>query len=184
VLPSIAARAGVNINHPSEIVHFGVGIRWSSFEVGSIEFDFDYGLTQAVSSADLETKWMFGLTYSIFKKKKQAVPPAAVPGKPMPLQIKVGDSTAIARPKAPEPVIIVPLLPSVTDSSKSPVSKPDAASKIGPEPAPAAAAPDSLAKGSSKTAPAKPDSSSNAVSPKDSLAVPAGVRDTVKKTER
>ena len=182
VLPSIAARAGVNINHPSEIVHFGVGIRWSSFDVGSIEFDFDYGLTQAVSSADLETKWMFGLTYSIFKKKKQTAAPSAVPGKPMPLQIKTVDSAAIARPKAPEPVIIVPVLPSVTDSAKGPASKPDTVSKSGPVPAPAL--PDSLTKGIIKTSPVRPDSSSNAVSPEDSILLPVEVQDTVKKMER
>jgi hypothetical protein len=167
ILPSIAARAGVNINHPSEIVHFGVGIRWSSVEVGSLEFDFDYGLSQPVSSADLETKWMFGLTYSIYKKKKQTAAPSAVPRKPMPLQIETDDSTAAARPKPPEPVIIVPVLPSVADSAKSHASKPDTASKKLPEPAPVV--PDSLTKGSIKAAPIRPDSSSNAVFPEDSL---------------
>lgn len=48
LLPSIAVRTGVCINHPTQKVHFGVGIRWNS-----LECDFDYGITQPpVTGAD------------------------------------------------------------------------------------------------------------------------------------
>jgi hypothetical protein len=83
VLPSIAARAGVCINHPADIVHFGVGFRFQN-----MRFDFDYGVFQAVS--DAEAKWQFGLTYLLKKNKVPAPSPIkkepAVPGAPEPVK--------------------------------------------------------------------------------------------------
>ena len=102
VLPSLAARAGVCINHPSEIVHFGIGIR-----LQNIRFDFDYGISHAVS--DVEAKWLFGLTYSLKKKKdKKEGPAAAVPT------------------EVPEPVKAVPLIKLMPDTSYVPVPGKDA----------------------------------------------------------
>lgn len=150
VLPSIAARAGINLNHPSEIAHFGVGLRWSS-----IEFDFDYGLTQPpVPDADLETKWLFGLTYSLYAKKQETALRRTV-SEPKPLPPAKKDSTVL--PSVPE------AKPQTVDSTK--------------------AVPD--------TSSVRSDSSSNdirsqtinpavAVPPKDTLFLPAGVRDSVK----
>jgi hypothetical protein len=65
ILPSLVARAGACINHPADIVHFGVGIC-----LQNIRFDFDYGISHAVS--DVEAKWLFGLSYSLKKKKGEA----------------------------------------------------------------------------------------------------------------
>jgi len=75
LLPSIAVRAGVNINHPSERFHAGVGVRWSS-----ILFDFDYGLTQLSGSGSaVEQKWLLGLSYGLrAPKAASAVPVTAV----------------------------------------------------------------------------------------------------------
>jgi hypothetical protein len=174
VLPSLAARAGLYINHPTEIVHFGVGIR-----LNFIEFDFDYGISQLVSDATPEAKWMFGLTYSLQKKK-----PAPVPvQKP-----KKADSTAIPMPDIREPIEVVPVLQPVTDSVKIHVPKaetsantaldisaiPPDSSSIIPSSSGTTVSPGTGT--SSQPAPPAP-----AVLPKDSLSFPSGVRDTVKK---
>lgn len=107
VLPSLAARAGVCINHPADIVHFGVGIHFQN-----IRFDFDYGVSHAVT--DIEAKWMFGLTYSLKNPKK-------------------GD-TLTQKGRKDQPVTTVPLMPPAADSSDVPVVTPDSATVI---PAPA-----------------------------------------------
>jgi hypothetical protein len=104
ILPSLAARAGVCINHPSDIVHFGVGI-----QLQNMRFDFDYGISHAVS--DVEAKWMFGLTYSLKKKKIEA-----------PVHSRRENPPAVAPPKVPEPVREVPLPQPASDTSGVPVS--------------------------------------------------------------
>jgi len=107
ILPSLAARAGVCINHPADIVHFGVGI-----QLQNMRFDFDYGVSHAVS--DVEAKWMFGLTYSLKKKKTEA-----------PVHRGRENSAVAAPPKVPEPVKLVPLPEPVVDTSVVPVSGKD-----------------------------------------------------------
>jgi hypothetical protein len=65
MLPSLAARAGVCINHPADIVHFGIGLRMQN-----LRFDVDYGVFRAVF--DNEAKWLFGFSYQIKSKKESA----------------------------------------------------------------------------------------------------------------
>jgi len=62
ILPCLAARLGVPIHDPSNIVHFGVGLR-----INSITCDFDYGVTQPalIPGASLEQKWLLGLSYAL-----------------------------------------------------------------------------------------------------------------------
>ncbi len=129
VLPSLAVRAGVHINHPTEIAHFGVGLRWSS-----LEFDFDYGIAQLVSGA--ETKWLFGLTYSLHMKKQETTPQPL--SEPKLLHPAKKDSTALpvlqkATPAAAEPVIPVPQTPPAADSANNPSSKPDTTGSVRPD---------------------------------------------------
>jgi hypothetical protein len=86
VLPCLAARLGVPINHPSDLFHFGVGVR-----INNITCDFDYGLTQPVgiSDASYEQKWLLGLSYALSMPhpdaavKKGAAPPSS-PGSAAP----------------------------------------------------------------------------------------------------
>lgn len=74
ILPYLAARAGTWIHHPAELAHFGVGLRWSS-----VAFDFDYGITKLLKSADPEPKWLMGLTYTLPSRfgRKTAAPEGA-----------------------------------------------------------------------------------------------------------
>jgi hypothetical protein len=62
VLPSIAVRMGKKLfDRRGDLLHMGCGLRWSS-----LAFNFDYALDRPpVSGADLEPKWLFGLTYSV-----------------------------------------------------------------------------------------------------------------------
>jgi hypothetical protein len=156
VLPSLAARAGVCINHPADIVHFGVGI-----QLQNMRFDFDYGISHAVS--DVEAKWLFGLTYSLKKKKGGREVPAA----------------AAALPKVPEPVKQVPLPEPVVDSTRLPVSENDtmAVSPIVP-PDSASIIPASSGSGIPQDSARYPQPPA---SPDDPILLPAGVRDTVTK---
>lgn len=160
VLPSLAVRAGVHINHPTEIVHFGVGIR-----LNFIEFDFDYGISQLVSDASPEAKWLFGLTYS-FQKKKQA--------------------PVVLRPGASEPVKAPPLIQPAVDSAKIHnvhASTPDSSAKTGSDTS--AVRPDTAsivpASSGSTVSPPQPAVPAPAILPKDTISIPSGVRDTVKK---
>jgi hypothetical protein len=171
ILPSLAARAGVCINHPADIVHFGVGI-----QLQNMRFDFDYGISHAVS--DVEAKWLFGLTYSLQKKK-----PAPIPvQKP-----KKADSRAVPVPDIREPTAAVPVLLPVTDSVKNTVLKAD--TSVNPGPDASARSPD--------TSSIVPASSGNSISPhagttpqpgvpapvvfpKDTISFPSGVKDTSK----
>jgi len=149
VLPSLAVRAGVCINHPADIVHFGVGI-----QLQNMRFDFDYGISHAVS--DVEAKWLFGLTYSLKKKKGAAAPT-----------------------KVPEPVKVVPLPVPAVDSTRHPVSENDtmAVSPIVP-PDSASIIPASSGSGVPQDSARYPQPPA---SPGDLLLLPAGVRDTVTK---
>jgi len=164
VLPSLAARAGLYINHPTEIAHFGVGIR-----LNFIEFDFDYGISQLISDATPEAKWMFGLTYLLQKKKPKAI-----------------DSTNIT-PKASEPAKVAPPLQPATDSARIHevhASKPDTSAKTGRDTLSIKVDSSSIipsSSGSSVSPSPQPAAPSSAVLPKDSLSFPSGVRDTVKK---
>ncbi|MBN2188048.1 MAG: hypothetical protein JW699_01235 [Chitinispirillaceae bacterium] len=137
ILPSLAARAGACINHPSEIVHFGVGIY-----LENIRFDFDYGISRAVS--DVEAKWLFGLTYSLKKNKNEA------PGQG--IKVKM---TAPAAPEVPVPAKIGAFPEGAQDSVRVPVTEKDTTAAVptvpsdstrNPEPAapPSAVVPDSL----------------------------------------
>jgi hypothetical protein len=97
ILPWIAARMGKRFNHPADLLHVGCGIRWST-----LAFDFDYSFDRPpVPGADLEPKWIVGLTYSLkrpepvrqslktspvaAKKHSPAVTPASgrVPSRPV-----------------------------------------------------------------------------------------------------
>ena len=120
LLPSIAARAGVHLHHPTEIAHFGVGLRWSS-----LAFDFDYGIAKLVSGADLETKWLFGLTYSLNAKKQETAlrRPVSEP-KPIPLPA-LHDSTVL--PAVPETP------PVAADSANTSSLKPDTTGSVRPD---------------------------------------------------
>jgi hypothetical protein len=104
ITPYLAARAGMQINHPTDRVHFGAGVRWSN-----IVFDFDYGITQPVAGADIESKWLFALTYNLKSTATQKIASTPLPQKK-------------AFP-APEPVQFAPpkrilLTPKHTDSLK------------------------------------------------------------------
>jgi hypothetical protein len=113
VLPYLAARAGIRINHRADIVHFGIGIRWNS-----LEFDFDYGSSKPpVSGADIETKWLFGLTYSLHNPAKGPLPKPA-PGKSAATPA-VPDTSNISGKKdlSPQPVKdTITILPSDPDA--------------------------------------------------------------------
>jgi hypothetical protein len=170
ILPSLAARAGACFNHPADIVHFGVGIC-----LQNIRFDFDYGISHAVS--DVEAKLLFGLTYSL-KKKKLA--PISVQ-KP-----KKADSIAVPMPDIREPIEVVPVLLPVIDSVNIIVPKADTAAN--PVPDTSARSPD--------TSSIVPASSGNSISPdagtslqpitppvsvpRDSLLLPTDEKDTSK----
>ena len=76
VLPNLALRLGKRFRHPGEIADFGIGLRWSS-----LAFDFDYSPTRPpAEGASAETKWLFGLTYSLGTKKQE---PSPVPQPPV-----------------------------------------------------------------------------------------------------
>ena len=117
ITPYLAARMGLNINHPADKVHFGAGVRWSN-----IAFDFDYGLTQPVSSAELESKWLFGLTYSLkstmLKKEISVAQPP--PSKKV---LSAPETKTFAPPKT------ILLKPKQPDSLKTPFMVKDTVSK-------------------------------------------------------
>jgi hypothetical protein len=120
LLPSIAVRAGLRLNHPTERAHFGIGLRWSS-----LAFDFDYGIAQLVSGADLETKWLFGLTYSLNAKKQETAPRRTV-SEPMPIP-----------PPAQRDSTVLPIVPgtppAASDSANAPSVKPDTTGSVRPD---------------------------------------------------
>jgi hypothetical protein len=101
ILPWIAARMGKRFNHPTDLLHVGCGIRWST-----LAFDFDYSFDRPpVSGADLEPKWLVGLTYSLKRPKlarqsrstgpatdKKQSPSALPPSTPAPLRPAQQDS--------------------------------------------------------------------------------------------
>ncbi len=101
ILPCLAARVGVPIHHPSDIVHFGVGLR-----INSITCDFDYGVTQPslISGASYEQKWLLGLSYALHvphseQKKTGNTPMSPVrTSKPNP----VSDSSTTSVPLLPQ----------------------------------------------------------------------------------
>jgi hypothetical protein len=118
VTPYLAARAGVRINHPTDKAHFGAGVRWSN-----IMFDFDYGITQPVASAALESKWLFGLTYTLKQpaaQKRSVTQPLKNPQSPSP------EPRTFAPPKR------ILLTPKPADSMKTPPSTGDSVSTKGP----------------------------------------------------
>lgn len=106
--PFLAARAGAQINHPTDRVHFGAGLRWSN-----ITFDFDYGITQPVNEpgTDVEPKWLFGLTYSLKSTAAQKKP--SVSPQPSKRTRPVPETKTFAPPKR------IPLTPKQPDSSKA-----------------------------------------------------------------
>ena len=137
ILPLLVARAGACINHQADIVHFGVGIF-----LQNIRFDFDYGISHAVS--DIEARWLFGLNYSLKKKKIEA------PGKGT--KVKV---TAPAAPEVTAPAKTGPLPEVARDSVQAPVPEedttaavptapPDSTRNSEPAAPPSAVVPDSL----------------------------------------
>jgi hypothetical protein len=115
MLPWIAARAGKRFNHPTDVLHVGCGIRWSSLAA-----DFDYSFDQPPApGADLEPKWLFGLTYSLknpvaakqadHRKPVADIKPAAVKQAPIPAE----------KPPAP-----VQPSPATKDSVQKPDTEP------------------------------------------------------------
>ena len=162
ILPWIAARAGKRFNHPGDLLHAGCGIRWSS-----LAFDFDYSFDKPpVPGADLEPKWLFGLTYSL--KSSTATQPEEH-------QKPHGEAKQVPIP-AEKPV--VPLLsPSaVQDSSQNPV----AAEPVVPPAAPAdtAAVHGSLPKEAAPQSGAVPASADSLIMPMPSS--PVSPADTAK----
>ena len=152
ILPWIAARVGKRFNHPGDLAHVGCGIRWSS-----IAFDFDYSFDRPpVSGADIEPKWLFGLTYSLkspvvakeaeHQRSSTDTKPAEVKQAPIPAD----------KPPAP-----VQPSPAMQDS----VQKPDT------EPAVLPAAPADTAAGPGPLEDATPQSDADNA-PVDSLTVP------------
>jgi hypothetical protein len=129
ILPWIAARAGKRFNHPTDVLHVGCGIRWSS-----LAFDFDYSFDKPPApGADLEPKWLFGLTYSLkspaaakqaeYQKPAVDTKPAAVKQTPIPVEnpiVPVQPSPAAQdssqKSVAPEPAAL-PAVPVDTDTA-------------------------------------------------------------------
>jgi hypothetical protein len=74
LLPYLAARAGMRFNHPTDLAHFGVGLRFSNLNI-----DLDYGLQRLTSSSTTESKWLLGFSYALGRSAAAApVGPGAV----------------------------------------------------------------------------------------------------------
>jgi hypothetical protein len=99
LLPSLAARIGGKLfNRRGDLLHMGCGIRWSS-----LAFDFDYGFDRPpVPTADLEPKWLFGLTYSLAAKS------SAVSDHTSPPPVKKGPVVEEIAPVSSEKPAVIP----------------------------------------------------------------------------
>jgi hypothetical protein len=184
ILPYLAARAGVRINHPTDIAHFGFGLR-----LHSVGFDLDYGISRLVQSSPTEAKWLLWFTYWLpAMKKGEEQPASALRPKNENTQ---PEKSVIVPPSSIEPAQTVPQQEAPTTDSVNQSVASDTAGESKAMPA----GPDSVAampKGSESSATGSlpnPVSAAGAVVPaaptpkaKDSLPVtPAGPRDTVKK---
>ena len=169
VLPYLAARAGVRINHPTEIAHFGVGVRMSS-----LAFDFDYGISRLVEKGETEAKWLCGLTYALHTTKpvtgEPPAPPKAsaekqTPVAPVPVAPPAVESVKQAAPPVPaaDSAQRSPAVDTTGSPAASPVVHPDSVSLV----------PKALPDAGAAVVPA--------AALQDSLRAPAQVKDTVKK---
>jgi hypothetical protein len=147
MLPWIAARVGKRFNHPGDLAHVGCGIRWSS-----IAFDFDYSFDRPPApGADLEPKWLFGLTYSLkspvaakeaehqrsstdIKPAEVKQAPIPVEKPPVPVQPSPATQDSVQKPDT-EPAVL-PTAPTDTAAGPGPLQE-DATPQSGADNAPA-----------------------------------------------
>jgi hypothetical protein len=147
ILPWIAARIGKRFNHPGDLLHIGCGLRWSS-----LAFNFDYALDRPPApGADLEPKWLFGLTYSLkspvaakeaehqrsstdIKPAEVKQAPIPVEKPPVPVQPSPATQDSVQKPDT-EPAVL-PTAPTDTAAGPGPLQE-DATPQSGADNAPA-----------------------------------------------